>query len=85
MDIARIEETNQAAANEEISLRRAGNRVCIYYPEMICAAPKLQFKICRNCARCSRSATNDPVRSVFDHIRSFAISLLERMDVQSSK
>jgi hypothetical protein len=85
MEIPRIEETSQAVANEEIRLRKASGRACIYYPEVICTAPKLQFKICRSCPRCAKFIQNNVVRSVFDHIKSLAISLLERMDVQFSK
>lgn len=85
MEITRIEETNQAAASENISLRRVNGRACIYYPERICLAPKLQFQICRTCPRAAQYIRKNVVRSVFDYIKSFAISLLKSMDIQLSK
>jgi hypothetical protein len=85
MDIPKIEETGQAVGDKEIRSRNAGCQSCIYYPEVRCSIPQMQFKICRSCPRCCQGLRTNPVRSIFDHIKSFAISLLKNMDIQSSK
>lgn len=84
MEITRVEEKGQIAS-EDLRLRKAGGRICIYYPEVICTAPKLQFNICRTCPRCAMYVRKNVVRSVFDYVKSLAISLLKSMDIQLSK
>ncbi len=85
MEINRIEEKAQANISEGIDLRRAGHKACIYYPEVTCAAPRLQFKICRGCPKCARFVRVNVERSLFQHIKAYAISLLDKMNVQTSK
>ena len=85
MEINRIEDKAQANISEGINLRRPGYGACIYYPEVSCTAPKLQFKICRNCPRCAQFVRTNVERSLFQHIKAYAISLLNKMNVQTSK
>ncbi|MBU0672453.1 MAG: hypothetical protein KJ732_05450 [Candidatus Margulisbacteria bacterium] len=85
MEINRIDETSEAAASQEIGLSKLGGKPCIYYPEVSCRAPKLRFKICNGCPRCQQFAQQNVVKSVFNHIKSFAVSLLATGFNQSSK
>ena len=85
MEILKIDETSQAAVNESVGLHKFQGKGCIYYPERPCSAPKLQFKICRGCPRAAQFIQNNIIRSVFDHVKSMAISLLEGMNFQLSK
>jgi hypothetical protein len=85
MEISKVEETNQAMVSEEVRLRKTGGRVCIYYSESICVLPRLRFQICRSCPRATQYVRKNVVRSIFEHIKSFAVSLLKSMDIQLSK
>ena len=85
MEISKIEETSQAMVSEEVRLHKMDSRACIYYPESICVLPRLQFQICRSCPRAAQYIRKNVVRSIFEHIKSFAVSLLQSMDIQLSK
>lgn len=85
MEITRVDETKQTSACQEIGPQRLKGRVCIYYPDVICAAPRLQFKICRSCPRAAQYIRKNVVHSIFDYVKAFAISLLKNMDIQLSK
>jgi hypothetical protein len=85
MEIIRVDEAKQSVLGQEVRMQKLRGRVCIYYPDVICTAPKLQFKICRTCSRAAEYIRNNVVRSIFDYIKTLAISLLKSMNVQSSK
>jgi len=85
MEISRVEETSQTTVSEEVRLRKTDSRACIYYPETICVLPRLQFQICRSCPRAAQYIRKNVVRSIFEHIKSFAVSLLKSMDIQLSR
>jgi len=85
MEITRIDETNQATISQEIRLRKFSGRACIYYPEATCRAPKLQYQICRTCPRCAQFVRKNVEKSLFSHIKAFAISLMQNMNIHSSK
>ncbi|MBU1026093.1 MAG: hypothetical protein KKA31_00010 [Candidatus Margulisbacteria bacterium] len=85
MEVIRIEQTNQTVNNEKIRLQKFGAKACIYYPEVSCSAPRLKYKICRACPRCGLYVRQNVVKSLYNHIKSLAISLMRRMDVQLSK
>ncbi|MEE8637599.1 MAG: hypothetical protein V3T21_00980 [Candidatus Margulisiibacteriota bacterium] len=85
MEISKIEEASQVAVGQEVRMQKLKGRVCIYFPEMVCSAPRLQFGICRACPRAAQYIRKNAIRSIFDYIKSFAISLLKSMDIQLSK
>ena len=85
MEINRIEEKAQANISEGVDLRRMHGQPCIYYPEVKCTAPKLQFKICRGCPKCAQFVRTNVERSLFQHIKAYAISLLDKMNIQTSR
>ncbi len=85
MEIARIDEAKQNLISKEVKLRRLNCKVCIYYPDIICTAPRLQFRICRACPRAANYIRKNVVRSIFEYIKSFAISLVKSMNIQLSK
>lgn len=81
MEVVKIEETNQAVVSKEVRLGKACSRVCIYYPDAICKLPKLQFKICRTCPRAAQYIRRNVVRSIFEYIKSVAISFLNMINI----
>lgn len=85
MEVSKIEEANQPLGAQEVRGKKTEGKSCIYYPETVCKAPESRFKICQNCPRMGQYAQKNTVRAIFNHIKSFAISLLERMDIQFSK
>ena len=85
MEINKIEETSQTMVSEEVRLRKTGSRACIYYPESICVLPRLRFQICRSCPRATQYIRKNVVRSIFEHIKFFAVSLLQSLDIQLCK
>lgn len=85
MEVVRIEEANQTVVSEEVNLRRTCGKACVYYTESACSLPQLKFQICRSCPRAAHYIRKNVVRSLFDHIKSLAISLLKSMDIQLSK
>jgi len=85
MEINRIEEKAQTNISEGVNLHRPGHEVCLYYPEATCSAPKLQFKICRGCPRCAQFVKVNVERNLFQHIKAYAIFLLQKMNIQASK
>ena len=85
MEITRMEETKQPVLGQEVRMQKQRGRVCIYYPDLICTAPKLQFKICRICPRAAEYIRKNVIRSIFDYIKTVAIYLLKSMDIQSSR
>ena len=85
MEINKIDEAKQAILSQEVKTQKLKGRVCIYCPDIICTAPRLQFKICRTCPRAAQYIRKNAIRSIFDYIKSLAISLLKSMDIQLSK
>ena len=85
MEVNRIEDKAEANISEGVNLRRFGGQACIYYPEVSCSSPKLQFKICRACPKCARFVQVNVERNLFQHIKAYAISLLDKMNIQASK
>jgi hypothetical protein len=85
MEISRIDETRSTLMSEEISLKKGCRKACIYYPEVTCATPNLQFMICRTCPRAAQYISKNMARSIFDHIKACAISLIQSMNIQLSK
>jgi hypothetical protein len=85
MEISKIEEANRAAVGQEVRMQKLKGRACIYFPEMVCTAPRLQFRICRTCPRAAQYIQKNVLKSIFDYIKSFAISLLKSADIQLSK
>ncbi|MFH1683951.1 MAG: hypothetical protein ABIA67_03615 [Candidatus Margulisiibacteriota bacterium] len=85
MEITRIDETSQATVSQDVKMKKRWGKVCIYYPEASCAAPRLQFKICRGCPKCAQYVRKNVVRSIFDHVKSIAISMLNTNNSQFSK
>jgi hypothetical protein len=50
-----------------------GPRLCLYYFEEVCAAPRIKFAACRSCCRVDphRAASN-----LFERIKKLAVDLL---------
>ena len=78
MSISSIDQTKKAVLNQEIKLMKAGRQICIYYPETACKAPKLQFMICRSCPKAAQFIKKNVIRSIFDYVRSLAVSMLSK-------
>ena len=84
MEINKVDDTGQSQMSEEINLRRKSGHACIYYPQENCSVPNLKFKICQSCPRACQFIRKNVVKSVFDHVKSLAISLLSHMGVRVS-
>lgn len=80
MEITKIDETNQVVVSQEVRLKKAWGQACIYYPEEPCSLPRLQFRICRTCPRAAQYVRKNVVRSIFEYIKAFAISLMKSMN-----
>ena len=85
MEITRIDETKHTLISQELEGRSAGCKVCLYYPEMICTLPKLRLRICQGCPRAMRYVRKNVMRSLFEHIKALAISLIKNLNIQLSK
>lgn len=85
MEITPIEEIQQPRGNQKVMMQKLKGKVCIYYPDLICTAPRLQFKICRTCSRAVEYIRKNVVRSIFEYVKSVAISFLKGMNIQLSK
>lgn len=83
MEIIRIDETNQTLINRGIDGKRPGCKVCIYYTDVTCSVPNLKFRICQGCPRAAGLIKKNAVNSLFDHIKSFTISLLNKLPGQA--
>ena len=81
MDTLKIEEAKQTACSQDIRLRRARGKTCIYYPSLLCSIPKLQFKICRSCPCAAQYIRANVVAAIFKHIKSLAISFLRFTEI----
>ena len=84
MVVNKIEETNQGVGAQEIRGKNPMGKKCLYYERVGCKVPKQIMKICKNCPRMARFVQTNEVHSLFDHIKAFAISLLEKMNIQLS-
>ena len=85
MEVNKIDDTNKPLEARDIRHMRIDTRFCLYYPEAACKAPETCFRICADCPRMTQYTKQNVVRSLFDHIKSFSISLLERMNIQLPK
>lgn len=81
MEITRIDEATHATISQDIKTHKFVGKSCIYYSDRVCRAPRLQYKICRTCPRCTQFVRKNVERSLFGHIKAFAISLMQNMGV----
>ena len=79
MEITKIDETTQMMTSRGIEGKRAGCKVCIYYTNATCSTPNLKFRICQGCPRAVGFIKKNAVQSLFNHIKSFSISLLSKL------
>ncbi|MDI6732038.1 MAG: hypothetical protein QME05_05665 [Candidatus Margulisbacteria bacterium] len=81
MQINKIEEAEKLISAQELKAPKGGYRKCIYYPDAVCNTQKMQFKICEKCPRCLALIETNVMKSLFQHIKALAISLLSHMGV----
>ena len=82
MVIERIDQTKKSEI-EPATLKQGPRQkldkknLCVYYPEVNCLLPKFKFRLCQSCRRARQYLNNDEVKTVFDHIKSMAITMSE--------
>ena len=81
MKINRIEETEKLVNAQDLKAPKGRQKKCIYYPEAACNPQKAQFKLCEKCPRCLALVETNVMKSLFQHIKALAISLLSHMGV----
>ncbi len=83
MEITKIDETNQTLISRGIEGRKPGCKMCIYYTDVTCSVPNLRFRICLGCPRAVGYVKKNAVQSLFNHIKSLTISLLNKLPGQA--
>jgi hypothetical protein len=82
LEVNPIEETPHLQPGEIVNSPMSGKKPCIYDDEAVCLAPhKLRFEICKACPRAFQYAPPNPVKHLYNYIKSFAVSLIEFMGV----
>ena len=81
MGINRIEEAEKLVNAQELKAPKGAHKKCIYYPDAVCNTQRPQFKICEKCPRCLALIETNVMKSLFQHIKALAISLLSQMGV----
>ena len=71
MEISRIE--NFSSSVEISGLGRNPDRLCLYYKEEVCAAPRVRFAACRACCRVN---PHQAASNLFERIKQLASDLL---------
>ena len=85
MEINKIGEAEQAIGSKELRSKKNDRKKCLYYPEAACNTQKLPYKICEKCPRAIGQMEINHVHNLFSRIRAYAISLLDKMNIQLSK
>lgn len=82
MAIERINQTKKseiepATVKKGLPGKLTKKNPCVYYPEVDCQLPKFKFRLCQSCRRARQYLNNDEVKTIFDHIKSMAITMSE--------
>ena len=80
MEIPGINDLNRAEAGEEAQMARTGGKsCCVYFSESKCELPLMRFKICTACPRAGKFVNTNPIKSIFNRVRSLAIMFLNNL------
>ncbi len=69
----KIQSINDATSAAEITAAARSLRGCVFYREERCCAPRIRFKMCRNCYRIDPRLA---VKSLFEAIRALGSKLI---------